>query len=69
MKFKNKPTLAEQILKVKYNSDFASKSGVRGDMTDEQAAKQLEIAFLRTKYGNGMVGGLVGAGDLLLISN
>ena len=64
---KDKPTLAEQILK--YNTEFASKFGVRGDMSDEQAAKQLDRAVLRTKIGNGMVEGFVGDGDLLLISN
>jgi hypothetical protein len=64
---KDKPTLAEQILK--YNGDFAVKFGVRGDMTDDQVAKQLDRAVLRTRIGNGMVGGLVGAGDLLFNLN
>ncbi len=58
---KNKPALAEQILT--RNPDFALKFGVRADMTDEQVAKQLDRAVLRTRIGNGMVGGLAGAGD------
>ena len=61
----NKPNpknLAEMVLI--NNPEFATKFNIRAEMTDEQVAKQLDWAIIKTRLGNGVVGGVVGAGIL-----
>ena len=57
-------SLARQVLAA--NPAFADKFGIRQEMTAEEVKKQLDRAVLRTRIGNGIVGGLVGAGKFSL---
>lgn len=60
MASRQEKSLAHQILA--FNPVFSDKFGIRPDMSAEEVAKQLDRAVLRTRIGNGIVGGLVGAG-------